>query len=247
MPLGGITKTNNKKGAKMANPKFITVKGKSEKASKPYYVGHVQHEHTMTVEETNAYLEEKLGYTATQIRATNLALAKRIKQNAQKAVASLIDGVATVRPKCKGSFDTNTGPWVKGRNYLQVSATEVEPFKSTFDGIVPENKTEGAKPAISSVYDKTTGVYDVLGAGDVVSIAGTDLAPDRSADDEYVALVASNGTETKLEITDSDLITVEVRMPSTIAAGAYTLKVYTRSGFGSEFGVKTATRKVTVE
>lgn len=28
--------------------------------------------------------------------------------------------------------------------------------------------------------------------------------------------------------------------------GAYTLKVYTRSGFGDEFGVKVATRKVCV-
>ena len=39
---------------------------------------------------------------------------------------------------------------------------------------------------------------------------------------------------------------VKARLASALPAGQYTLKVYTRSGFGDQFGVKAATRRVTV-
>ena len=230
----------------MAKIKFITVKGNDSFATSPYYIGFVQHERTMSPKETYEYLKTKLGYSATQIRAANRALARIINEQAGKGNISYLDGIASVRHSVKGSFESDVGPWVKGKNLIVVYAAELDPFKSALDGKIPENMTGGANPMINSVLDETTDVYDVLGAGDTVSIAGTDLAPDTTADDEYVALVASNGTETKLEITESGLMTVKVQMPSVITAGAYTLKVYTRSGFGGEFGVKTATRKVTV-
>ena len=40
------------------------------------------------------------------------------------------------------------------------------------------NNSEGAKPAINTVLDETTLVYDVITGTDVFSIAGSDLAPD---------------------------------------------------------------------
>ena len=230
----------------MAKIKFITVKGNDSFATSPYYIGFVQHERTMSPKEAYEYFKTQLGYSATQIRAANRALARIIEEQAGKGNISYLDGIASVRHSVKGSFESDVGPWVKGKNLIVVYAAELDPFKSALDGKIPENMTGGANPMINSVLDETTDVYDVLGAGDTVSIAGTDLAPDTTADDEYVALVASNGTETKLEITESGLMTVKVQMPSVITAGAYTLKVYTRSGFGGEFGVKTATRKVTV-
>ena len=52
--------------------------------------------------------------------------------------------------------------------------------------------------------------------------------------------------ETKAEITFSDLQNVKARLASALAAGEYTLKVYTRSGLGDQFGVHVATRKVQV-
>ena len=228
----------------MAKPKFITVKGSGTITDKPYYIGVVQHERTMSAAETYALLAEKLGYTATQIRATNKALAKVLKRHALKGNASVIDGVASVRQVCKGAFESDIGPWVKGRNVLLLNAQELDPFKSALDGITPENRTGGANPAIDSVLDEATGVYDELTGA--ISIAGTDLGPDTSKEDEYVALADRNGTETKLEVTYSDLLLVKATIPAGAEPGGYTLKVYTRSGFGSEFGVKTATRKVKV-
>ena len=112
--------------------------------------------------------------------------------------------------------------------------------------VVPLNRTEGAKPAINTVLDETTLVYDVITGTDVFSIAGADLAPDTTKGDEYVALASAQGVETKAEITFSDLQNVKAQLASALPAGEYTLKVYTRSGLGDRFGVHVATRKVMV-
>ena len=89
-------------------------------------------------------------------------------------------------------------------------------------------------------------MYDEITGTDLFSIAGNDLAPDANAEDEYVALVNAQGVETKCEIEFSDVQNVKARLASALPAGQYTLKVYTRSGFGGEFGVHVASRKVMV-
>ena len=97
------------------------------------------------------------------------------------------------------------------------------------------------------MLDETTLVYDVITGTDGFSIAGADLAPDATKSDEYVAFADAHGVETKAEITFSDLQNVKAHLASALLAGEYTLKVYTRSGLGDEFGVHVASRKVVVE
>ena len=127
-----------------------------------------------------------------------------------------------------------------------LNAFELDPFKSALAGYLPVNRTEGAKPVINTVFDETTRVYDEITGTDLFSIAGSDLAPDATKEDEYVALVSSTGVETKAEIEFSDLQNVKARLASALPAGQYTLKVFTRSGFGEDFGVRVATKRVTV-
>ena len=226
--------------------KFITVKGPDRLATEPFYMGVVQHERTMSRRETYEYLAERTGYKATAIRAVFMAAAEFIRENQRKGNITYIDGVASIRNYVRGSFDGLAGPWVKGRNVLMVNAVEMEPFKSLLAAILPTNNTEGAKPVINTVLDETTLVYDVITGTDTFSIAGADLAPDTTKEDEYVALVDVHGIETKAEITFSDLQNVKAHLESGLLAGEYTLKVYTRSGLGDEFGVHVATRKVQV-
>ena len=226
--------------------KFITVKGPDRLATEPFYMGVVQHERTMSRRETYEYLAERTGYKATAIRAVFMAAAEFIRENQRKGNITFIDGVASIRNYVRGSFDTLSGPWVKGRNVLMVNAVEMEPFKTILVGVVPSNNTEGAKPVINTVLDETTLVYDVITGTDTFSIAGADLAPDTTKEDEYVALVDVHGIETKAEITFSDLQNVKAHLASSLLAGEYTLKVYTRSGLGDQFGVHVASRKITV-
>ena len=226
--------------------KFITVKGQGNIAAAPFYVGFVQHDRTMSRRETYEYCAERTGFKAAAIRAVFLALAEFIKENQRKGNITYLDGIASIRNYVKGAFAGLAGPWVKGVNYLSVQAVEMEPFKTLLAAIIPTNNSEGAKPAINTVLDETTMVYDVITGTDVFSIAGADLAPDTTKDDEYVALVNAQGVETKCEITFSDLQNVKAQLTSALEAGEYTLKVYTRSGLGEGYGVHVASRKVTI-
>ena len=231
--------------------KFITMKGVSGIAAAPFYVGFVQHDRTMSRRETYEYCAERTGFKAAAIRAVFMALAEFIRENQRKGNITYLDGIASIRNYVKGAFAGLTGPWVKGVNYLSVQAVEMEPFKTLLAAILPVNNSEGAKPAINTVLDETTLVYDVITGTDVFSIAGSDLAPDATKDatkdDEYVALVDAHGVETKAVIDFSDLQNVKAHLESGLLAGEYTLKVYTRSGLGDEFGVHVAARKVVVE
>ena len=227
--------------------KFVTVKGASSLATAPFYIGIPQHERIMPRRETYKYLEDRTGYKATAIRAVFMGLAAFVAENAAKGNITQIDGVASIRNLVKGSFDALTGPWVKGRNYLLVASYELDPFKSILADVVPLNRTEGARPIINTVYDETTQTYGVITGTDVFSVAGSDLGPDEAKSDEYVALVAEDGTETKCEITYSDLQNVKAKLGAALPEGEYVLKVYTRSGLGVEFGVKCVSRKVEVK
>ena len=213
--------------------KFITVKGQGHIAAAPFYVGFVQHDRTMSRRETYEYCAERTGFKAAAIRAVFMALAEFIRENQRKGNITYLDGIASIRNYVKGSFAGLAGPWVKGVNYLSVQAVEMEPFKTLLAAILPVNNSEGAKPAINTVLDETTLVYDVITGTDVFS--------------EYVALVDAHGVETKAVIDFSDLQNVKAHLESGLLAGEYTLKVYTRSGLGDEFGVHVATRKVVVE
>ena len=226
--------------------KFITVKGPDRLARAPFYLGIPQHERTMSRREAYEHVALKTGYTPTAVKAVFMAAAEYVRENQRRGNITYIDGVASIRNYVRGSFDSLVGPWVKGRNYLSVQAVELEPFKTILAGIVPANNTEGAKPVINTVLDETTCVYDEITGTDVFSIAGANLAPDATKEDEYVALVDAHGVETKATMTFSDLQNVKAHLEAALPAGEYTLKVYTRSGLGDQFGVTVATRKVMV-
>ena len=230
----------------MAKIQFITVKGQGETAREPYYIGIPQHERTLTLREAYELCAEHTGYRATAVRAVFKALAEFVRSNQALGNITYIDGVASVRNYVRGAFEGLSGPWVKGVNLLVVNAVEMDPFKSLLAGMVPANNTEGAKPAINTVLDETTREYDVITGTDLFSIAGSDLAPDAEKDDEYVALVSKDGAETRAAIEFSDLQNVKARLGAALPAGEYTLKVYTRSGLGDEFGVHVANRRVSI-
>ena len=227
--------------------KYITVKGAERLGRSPFYVGVVQHDRTMSSREAYEYIAEFTGYKPASVRAVHMAAAEFIRENQRLGNITSLDVVSSRRNYVRGAFGGLEGPWVKGVNYLSVQAVETDPFKSLLAAIVPTNRTEGAKPVVNTVLDETTMVYDEITGTDTFSIAGADLAPDSTKDDEYVALANAQGVETKCAVDYSDLQNVKAHLASAVPAGQYTLKVYTRSGLGARFGVHVATRKVTVK
>ena len=233
----------------MAKVQYITAKGGDRFARSPFYVGIPQHERTMSRKEAYAFLADRMGYKATAIRAVFMGLAAYVAENADKGNITLVDGVTSIRNVCRGPFDALTGPWVKGKNYLLVASVALDPFKSALSGIIPTNRTEGASPVINTVYDEVEMEYGQITVGNEFSVAGADLGPDSEKPDEYVSLETSKGELiAKATVSYSDLQNVKgVFEGVEIEPGEYTLAVYTRSGMGDEYGVKKATRKVTVK
>ena len=118
-------------------PRYITVKGGGISTSTPFYIGHVQHDRTMSRREAYDYLSQETGFRPAQLRAAFLGLAKALAANAARGNSSGIDGVATIRNVVKGAFETVHGPWVPGVNMLVLNAFELDPFKGALAGFVP--------------------------------------------------------------------------------------------------------------
>jgi hypothetical protein len=226
--------------------KFITVKGSESMGRSPFYVGIPQHERTIPRREAYELIAAATGYTPTAVKAVFMAAAEYVRENQRRGNITFLDGVASIRNYVRGAFEGLTGPWVKGRNILLVHAVEMAPFKTVLAAVTPINRTEGANPVINSVLDETTLVYDEITGTNLFSIAGADLAPDQTKEDEYVALANAQGVETKAEITFSDLQHVKAQLAAALEPGDYTLRVYTRSGLGDQYGVHVASRKVKI-
>ena len=231
------------------NAKYMTVKGSNVVSPTPYYIGIVQHERTMSKKEAYAYCAEKTGFTPTQVRAAFMALAEYIRENQGRGNITFLDEVTSIRNYVMGAFEGLTGPWVKGKNLLVVKSVEMDPFKSIVSDATLINNMEGVKPIINTVFDDETREYGEIRIGNVFSIAGADLAPDDTKADEFVALLNDMGTVVcKATINYSDLQNVKGVFEGTeVEPGEYTIAVFTRSGMGDEYGVKSATRKVTVK
>ena len=231
------------------NAKYMTVKGSNTMSLTPYYIGIVQHERTMSKKEAYAYCAEKTGFTPTQVRAAFMALAEYVRENQGRGNITFLDEVTSIRNYVMGAFEGLTGPWVKGKNLLVVKSVEMDPFKSIVSDATLINNMEGAKPVINTVFDEETREYGEIRIGNVFSIAGADLAPDGTKADEFVALLNDMGTVIcKATISYSDLQNVKGVFEGTeVEPGEYTIAVFTRSGMGDEYGVKSATRKVTVK
>ena len=230
------------------NAKYMTVKGSNTMSASPYYIGIVQHERTMSKKEAYAYCAERTGFTPTQVRAAFMALAEYVRENQGRGNITFLDEVTSIRNYVLGAFEGLAGPWAKGKNLLVVKSVEMDPFKSIVSDATLINNTEGAKPVINTVFDDETHEYGEIRIGNVFSIAGADLAPDGTKADEFVALLNDMGTVVcKATISYSDLQNVKgVFEDAEVEPGEYTIAVFTRSGMGEEYGVKSATRKVTV-
>jgi len=228
----------------MAN--FITVKGSASLSETPFYIGIPQHERVMTKDEAYKYVSSKTGHAVATVRSVFQAVAQAVKTYQNKGIMSQLDAIATLRNVVKGGFATQSGPWVKGKNYLLIAAIEADAFKKTLASIIPVNMTGGANPFINTIMDRATSTYDVISGTATFAIAGADLAPDAEATDEGVWLDSAAGVSTKCMMSESSLGYVEAHLATALTPGEYTVRVMTRSGLGEEFGVKSATRKVTV-
>ena len=228
--------------------RFKVRKGNSALAEKDFYVGRIQNERIMSKREAYKYLVDEVGGKRADHAAAWKAIMEQILVNARIGNATRIDGLGVFRNSVKGGFQSAVGPWVRGVNMILVECRELTEFRNALEGAVPVNNTQGDKPTIKSILNTELEVYDIVRVGDVISIGGTNLAPDTEKDDEYVGIFKDDTLLAKATITKSELNTVECKFEGiALEAGEYRIGVFTRCGDSDEsVSVKSTFRTVTV-
>ena len=228
--------------------RFKVRKGYSALSEKDFYVGRIQNERIMSKREAYKYLVDEVGGKRADHAAAWKAIMEQILINAGRGNATRIDGLGVFRNTVKGGFQTSVGPWVKGVNMILIECRELTEFRNALEGLVPVNNTQGDKPTIKSILNTELEVYDIVRVGDVISIGGTNLAPDTEKADEYVGIFRGEELLAKATIIKSELNTVECKFEGvTLEAGEYRVGVFTRCGDSDEgVEVKSTFRTVKV-
>lgn len=191
---------------------------------------------------------QKTGYQKAKVLAVFEGLARAIKETIDNSNKAKVLNFASFFEVCKGSFATSQGPWVKGVNYLEVTASPEATMQFALKGIVPVNSTESTvNPIVNSIYNPDKEEFDVIALGKTIVINGQDLVPDLDAEDEGVFFVPDSGAECRFPIDLSeDAQVIAVAPLSGFEAGAKgKIEVRTRSGLGASYGLKIASRRVT--
>ena len=228
--------------------RFKVRKGVSPVAEKDFYVGRIQNERIMSKREAYKYLVDEVGGKRADHAAAWKAIMEQILINAGRGNATRIDGLGVFRNTVKGGFQTSVGPWVKGVNMILIECRELTEFRNALEGLVPVNNTQGDKPTIKSILNVDLEDYDIIRIGDVISIGGTNLAPDMEKSDEYVGIFKDDALLAKATISKSELNTVECKFEGVaLEAGEYRVGVFARCGDSDEgVEVKSTFRTVKV-
>ena len=215
------------------------------------YVGIVQHLRKIGFNEAVGYFAEKCDKSAAKMSAIFKALGDAVVEVAAKAQEANAGDFGKSSVVVKGSFASLRGPWVVGKNLLQIIFKVGEAIKTGLKAIIPSVISDDVQPTITSVLDVQEDTFNYIKRGDTIQIAGDDLAPDTDAEDERVYFrnrLVQTETIYPATIVSSDLQIVKITCPasSTMPIGDYDLVIQTRCGFGESVSLKTVTRKVMV-
>ena len=105
----------------------------------------------------------------------------------------------------------------------------------------PVNALALVKPRIYSIFNRDADRYDIVGAGQVLSINGTDIQFDPAKEDEGVWLekrgVRGFARVAAARIIENALDHVVAAFDEPPSSGAYSLAIYTRCGRSADFKV----------
>lgn len=223
-------------------------KGTSPLATKDFYVAKIQNERIMAKKDAYDYLVGEVGGKRADHAAAWKAVMEQVRINGSRGNSTRIDGLGVFRNSVKGGFRSSVGPWVKGQNLILIECQELAEFRNALVGVVPVNNTQGDKPTIKSLLDTIIEEYDIVRVGDIISVAGTNLAVDMEKADEYVGLFKNDMLVAKATIISSELNTIECKFEGvSLDPGEYRIGVFTRCGDSDEeVSVKSTYRTVTV-
>ena len=116
------------------------------------------------------------------------------------------------------------------------------------DKLEAVNNLSTVHSRIFNVFDKTRNRFDVLAAGDILSVSGYDIPVDATKEDEGVWLERRTHKGyvqvAKGRIVSSSPDILETVFDNPIAIGKYVIALYTRCGHGDSYRVVRISRKI---
>lgn len=153
-----------------------------------------------------------------------------------------------------GGFAGHNGPWVFGKNFLEIILRASLALRNIFEGIIPTLVNTDVVPTVKTVYNETADEYNQLRLGDVIALTGDDLAPDLDTTDEGVIVMfhdADNpvkwyGMQAQVTVPELQVVKFKVlSAPSGHNLGNdVKIRVKTRCGFGADYPLKTVDKTI---
>lgn len=211
---------------------------------------------TMKRDAAIAYLANKLDKSAAKVASVFNSFGKAI------AAAGVDFGLTTSVGKfgssqitVTGGFMGHTGPWVFGKNFLQIILRAAVALKGALASIVPTIITGDVIPTVKSVYDETTDSYNTIHYGSTVAISGDDLAPNEEKEDEGIFLkYKSNDGNKTVKLTnilqnELQIVRFVIDNPEiAVSTGSLAwIIVQTRCGMGESYPLKTIQKPISFQ
>lgn len=146
-----------------------------------------------------------------------------------------IDGLCRFEIYPEGSLPAVDAQWDPTRNRLVVSCIPYDAVKNAAADIAPENTMKPVTVQLLGAQDATTHEQNAVVKGNALLCQGVGLnCRHQVSEDEGIFVIAADGAERKLAITDCTNVTLDATVPSDVPAGTYRLEVRSRAGEGKE-------------
>ena len=158
-------------------------------------------------------------------------------------------GLVSFYPRLSGALSSrDSSPEAEGlyvRGAVKARRPLVNGLKDKLEAV---NNLSTVHSRIFNVFDKTRNRFDVLAAGDILSVSGYDIPVDAAKKDEGVWLERRTHKGyvqmAKGRIVSSSPDILETVFDDPIAIGKYVIALYTRCGHGDNYRVVRISRKI---
>ena len=167
------------------------------------------------------------------IKSVYAVTASVIRDLLAQGLRVVIDGLCRIELEPRGSMDAEDSVWDPAKNSIAAVVIPSDEIKSAANGLRPVNVLKTVDVQLLGVQDATTYEQNAVVRGHTGLCQGVGLnCRYQVSEDEGLFVIAEDGAEKKLTITDCTAGTIDFTVPDDVEAGAYRIEVRSRAGEG---------------
>ena len=233
----------------MARHEVIIHENTSATSEVAPYLGSYIAKETLAMAAFASSIGAKCGLPAIQVMAILDGAFQALEELEREGLVRVHTDIGVICAVIKGSFPTADAAFDPERNSLELALRLDDTLSLDLSDTVPVIVTDESvtKLRVDNAMDlEEERPMNLIHGQHVFRVAGFNMV----LSDEGAAAHLENGVGTTFPLVVDEVVSKQLfkaHLESGLLAGEYTLKVYTRSGLGDEFGVHVASRKITVE